>query len=186
MASLYCAEMTDAPESGASGAEATAPPSRPGTEPKAVRELRTRIEKTLSDLYEDYVADESGMYVVGLDTARVFIVPTWLDEDTTVIRLFAITNLDVPVTHELTSYLLTKNLEFVFGAFALDVAQGAVWFTHNLLGEFTAPEEFEATLAAVAETAAEYDNEIKSTFGGRLYTETPEESVPTPAVPGYL
>lgn len=178
--------MTDAPEANETDEEGPSAPTRPEDEPKLVGELRQRIEKTLSELYEDYVEDESGMYVVGLDTARVFIVPTWLDEETTVIRLFAITNLDVPVTHELSSYLLTKNLEFVFGAFALDVERGAVWFTHNLLGEFTAPEEFEATLAAVAETAAEYDNEIKSTFGGRLYTETPEESVPSPAVPGYL
>ena len=191
MTSLYCAAMTDAPtgptptdEHGTDAAPAS--PSRPEDEPKAVLELREKIEATLAKIYEDYVADESGMYVVGLDTARVFIVPTWLDEDTTVIRLFAITNMDVPVTKELTSYLLAKNLEFVFGAFALDIDRGAVWFTHNLLGEFTAPQEMEATLAAVSETAAEYDNEIKAKFGGRLYTEAPEESVPSPAVPGYL
>lgn len=182
MTSLYCAAMTDAaiPEE-----DRTTMP-RPEDEPKLVVELREKIEATLADMYEDYVADERGMYVVGLDTARVFIVPTWLDDETTVIRLFAITNLDVPVTQELANYLLAKNLEFVFGAFALDIDRGAVWFTHNLLGEFTAPEEMVATLAAVSETAAEYDNEIKSKFGGRLYTEAPEESVPSPAVPGYL
>jgi hypothetical protein len=186
MASLYCAEMADAPDTNATDGGVRGGSPRPEAEPQRVVELREKIEKTLSGLYEDYVADERGMYVVGLDTARVFIVPTWLDEQTTVIRLFAITNLDVPVTNELTSYLLAKNLEFVFGAFALDAERGAVWFTHNLLGEFTAPEEIEATLAAVSATAAEYDNEIKSKFGGRLYTEAPEESVPSPAVPGYL
>lgn len=177
--------MTDAPDRSDTSA---APEAKADgdDEPKLVTELRRKIEETLERLYEDYVADDRGMYVVGLDTARVFVAPTWLDEETTVIRLFAITNLDVPVTPDLMSYLLAKNLEFVIGAFALDEQRGAVWFTHNLLGEFTAPEELEATLAAVSETAAEYDNEIKATFGGRLYTEAPEESIPTPAVPGYL
>ena len=100
--------------------------------------------------------------------------------------MFAITNMDVPVSAALTSYLLEKNLEFVFGGFALDVPRGAVWFNHNLLGEFTTPEAFEATVAAVAETANEYDDVICERFGGRLYTDETARSVPTPATPGYL
>lgn len=177
--------MSDAPENRPETSTGY-PKPRPKGEPERVVALREKIESTLERLYEGYLADERGMYVLGLDTARVFVVPTWLDEETTVIRLFAVTNLDVPVTQELMSYLLAKNLEFVFGAFALDEERGAVWFTHNLLGEFTASEEIEVTLAAVSETADEYDNEIKSKFGGRLYTEAPEDFVPTPAVPGYL
>jgi hypothetical protein len=186
--------MTDAPEDQSPVPGPTRPEDhpenypkpRPKDEPESVVALREKIERTLSDLYEGYVVDEHGIYVVGSQTARVFIVPTWLDEGPTVIRLFAITNLGVGVTTDLMSYLLAKNLEFVFGAFALDAEEGAVWFTHNLLGEFTAPEEIETTLAAVIETADEYDDEIKSMFGGRLYTEGPELSVPEPAVPGYL
>ena len=186
MTSLYCAGMADAPEEPDTAGAAEYPKPRPKDEPAGVVALREKIDATLERVYQGYVADERGMYVLGLETARVFIVPTWLDEETTVIRLFAVTNLDVPVTQELMAYLLAKNLEFVFGAFALDADQGAVWFTHNLLGAFTAPEEIEATVAAVSETADEYDNEIKSLFGGRLYTEAPQDAVPPPALPGYL
>ena len=176
--------MTDAP--GKDAGEDSYPKPRPEGEPAHVLLQREKIEKTLEQLYDSYGVNRQGMYVLGLETACVFIVPTWLDDDTTVIRLFAITNLDLPVTSELMEYLLTKNLEFVFGAFALDSDRGAVWFTHNLLGEFAAREEFEAALAAVAETVDEHDNEIKARFGGRLYTDAPERSVPAPAVPGYL
>ena len=49
-----------------------------------------------------------------------------------------------------------------------------------------APEEFEATLAAVAETADRYDDEIKERFGGRLYVEAPGLAVPSPPSAGYL
>jgi hypothetical protein len=47
-------------------------------------------------------------------------------------------------------------------------------------------EELEITLAAVAQTADRYDDEIKSRFGGRLYIEDPEQTAPPPANPGYL
>ncbi|MDQ3964417.1 MAG: YbjN domain-containing protein [Actinomycetota bacterium] len=137
-------------------------------------------------MVDGYAADDQGNYVLGVASARVFIVPTWLENDASVVRVFAITNLDVPVTAELTSYLLEKNLEFVFGGFALDIGHGAVWFNHNLLGDFITPEEIEATIAAVAQTADRFDDEIKSRFGGRLYVETPENAVPSPTSPGYL
>ena len=148
--------------------------------------LRETIEAALGSMVEGYAADDHGNYVLGLESARVFVVPAWVEDDKTVIRVFAITNLDVPVTAELTKYLLEKNMEFVFGGFALDVENGAVWFNHNLLGDFVAPEELEATMAAVAHTADQFDDEIKGRFGGRLYVEAPEDAVPSPAVPGYL
>ncbi|HWC14544.1 MAG TPA: YbjN domain-containing protein [Actinomycetota bacterium] len=162
------------------------PKPRPKGEPEAIVKIRELIEGKLSEMVDTYVVDEHGNYILGIATARVFIVPTWIESGSTVIRVFAITNLDVPITAELTSYLLEKNLEFVFGGFALDVDAGAVWFNHNLLGDFAHPDHLEATLAAVAQTADRYDEEIKQRFGGRLYIETKDEAIPTPATPGYL
>ncbi|MDQ3915277.1 MAG: YbjN domain-containing protein [Actinomycetota bacterium] len=165
---------------------ATLPKPRPEGEPEGVVALRELIEKKLSEIAGTYLVDQHGNYVVGLQSARSFVVPTWLENGMTVVRVFAITNLGVPVTAELTRWLLAKNLEFVFGAFALDVENGAVWFNHNLLGGFLAPEELEATIAAVIETANRFDDEIKSSFGGRLYVEGAEDAVPPPPAPGYL
>ena len=162
------------------------PHPRPAGEPDEVTKLRELIESTLVGMEAPYFVDKQGNYILGLDSARVFIVPTWIEDGPTVIRVFAITNMDVPVTAELTSFLLAKNLEFVVGAFALDADAGAIWFNHNLLGEFAHKEELESSLAAVAETANTLDDEIKSRFGGRLYVEMPEEATVPPPVPGYL
>jgi hypothetical protein len=174
-----------APTAAATPAAAELPKPRPQGEPPAVVALREMIEAKLATV-GGYLTDQHGNYVLGLQSARTFIVPTWLENGATVVRVFAITNLAVPVTAELTRWLLAKNLEFVFGAFALDVENGAVWFNHNLLGEFAAPEELEATIGAVIETADRFDDEIKNRFGGRLYVEGAEDAVPTPAAPGYL
>ena len=162
------------------------PKPRPKGEPEKVQKLRELIESKLAEMVDLYFSDDHGNYVLGIASARVFIVPTWIENGATIVRVFAITNLDVPVTPELTQWLLKKNLEFVFGGFALDTEAGAVWFNHNMLGDFAHPEQLEATLAAVAQTADQYDDEIKERFGGRLYVETPDESVPIPDTPGYL
>ena len=162
---------------------------RPDGEPAPVTQLRETIEKALTSAVGGYATDDRNNYLVGSDSARVFVVPTWLEgeeEVVTVARVFAITNLDVPVTAELTSWLLAKNLDFVFGAFALDVEAGAIWFNHNLLGGDLEGPELEAALHAVAQTADRFDDEIKERFGGRLYIEAPGEAGPTPPAPGYL
>ena len=187
--SLYCGLMPQKKttakrnEAGAGTPSIEAPPDtsepypkpRPKDEPEVVVKLRELIEGKLEEMVERYFVDPRGSYVFGLDSARVFVIPAWLKNEATVVRVFAITNMEVPVTSELTSYLLAKNLDFVLGAFALDATQGAIWFNHNLIGEFLAPEELEATLAAVAETANQMDDEIKEQFGGRLYSEKPTE-----------
>ena len=92
----------------------------------------------------------------------------------------------MPVTGQLSGYLLEKNLNFVLGSFALDAEKGAVWFNHNLLGQYLDPDELEATVAAVAQTANELDDEIKDRFGGRLFAEQPSDSISPPSTPGYL
>jgi Putative bacterial sensory transduction regulator len=162
------------------------PHPRPPGEPETVTKLREKIEAKLAELLDEYVVEDKGSYVFRFDSALIYVVPAWLKDETSVVKVFAVTNLDVPVTPQLTAFLLARNLEFVLGAFALDESHGAIWFNHNLLGEFTAPEELEATLGAVAQTANKFDDEIKAQFGGRLYSEEPDEKVPPPTTAGYL
>lgn len=162
------------------------PKPRPEGEPENVTAVREVIENKLTEMVEGYVADEHGNYVVGVASARAWIMPAWLPNGASVVRVFAITNLDVPVTAELTSFLLDKNLEFVFGSFALDVGHGAIWFNHNLLGDHMNPEELEAAISAVVQTADRFDDEIKARFGGRLYIEAPDAKIEPPLAPGYL
>ncbi|HYN36710.1 MAG TPA: hypothetical protein VEV82_06995, partial [Actinomycetota bacterium] len=153
--SLYCGLMPQKKKTATKSDSAAVPPPseappetseafpkpRPKGEPEAVLKLRELIEGKLEEMVERYFVDPRGSYVFGLDSARVFVIPAWLKNEATVVRVFAITNMEVPVTSELTSYLLAKNLDFVLGAFALDATQGAVWFNHNLIGEFLAAEE---------------------------------------------
>ena len=53
------------------------PKPRPKDEPDKVVELRGLIEAKLAELVDQYFVDEHGNYIVGIASARVFIVPTW-------------------------------------------------------------------------------------------------------------
>ena len=181
------AQQADPGEGVAAGATASHNQKpRPAGEPEGAVKVRELIEAKLTEMLHGYSVDKRGSYVFGYESAHVFVVPAWLPNGETVVRVFAITNLDVPVSAQLTSYLLEKNLDFVLGSFALDADEGAVWFNHNLLGQYLAPDEFEATVAAVAQTANELDDEIKNRFGGRLYAEDPPANISPPHAPGYL
>ncbi|MBM4437680.1 MAG: YbjN domain-containing protein [Actinobacteria bacterium] len=138
----------------------------------SVDELRGVLESYLNEHFGAYHVDDEGDFFIEYESARVFVCPrTWSGEGQshTVVQLFSVTNVDVPVTDELTRFLATQNLNLLFGHFALRDDQ--VWFGHTLLGDFLDADELVTALSTVARTANRYDEEIKERFGGRLYTE---------------
>jgi len=138
-----------------------------------IQELRGTLESYLNEHFGHYNVDPEGDFVVEYESARVYICPrTWSDNgDHTVVQLFSVTNVEVPITKELTDFLSTENLSLLFGHFALHDKEREVWFGHTLLGDFLDPEELVTALSAVARAANKYDDLIKERFGGRLYTE---------------
>jgi hypothetical protein len=146
---------------------------------------RARIEPVLAGMFPELVRLNDGGYAVDAGSVRVF-VSLRLVEGTVLVRVFSITNLDVPVDGDLPAFLLGLNLSLAVGRFALDTAKRAVWLDHVL----TAEQLDEATLArgvaTIAGTADRYDDEIKSRFGGRTFREegSPVEQAATLAAPG--
>lgn len=139
----------------------------------SIEELRGKLESHLSENFGQFTVDGEGDFVVEYESARVYICPrTWSDNgDHTVVQLFSVTNVDVPVTRELTDFLSTENLSLLFGHFALNEKDRSVWFGHTLLGDYLDAEEIVTALSAVARAANKYDDLIKDRFGGRLFTE---------------
>jgi hypothetical protein len=136
-----------------------------------VEELRRRLERYLDELFGGHQTDPEGDYVVPFGSALAFLRPIEIYGGQTAVRVWAITNVDVPVTDELTRFVATENGKLVFGVLSVDEQRGAVLLGHTLLGEFLNREELKVAVAAVATVADGYDDEIKSRFGGRLFTE---------------
>jgi hypothetical protein len=134
-------------------------------------ELRQKLERMLDDLFDTHQQDPEGDYVVPYGSAVAFLRPIEIYGGQTAVRVWAITNVGLNVTDDLARYLATENGKLVFGVLSLDDSRGTVVLGHTLLGEFLNREELKVAVAAVAMVADTYDDEIKSRFGGRLFTE---------------
>lgn len=132
--------------------------------------LRRRLEQYLQELGVAYSVDRAGDFAVSGGHATTFVSARDRGERT-VARIWAITNVDVEPTDELTRYLLTENAKIAFGGFQTD-GSSKVALSHTLLGDYLQRAELEVALAFVASTADRYAEEIKRRFGGKLFGET--------------
>lgn len=131
--------------------------------------LRRQLDQQLGEIGIPYGIDQAGDFAVSYGDATTYLRPR--DQSgRTVVRIWAITNVDVDLTDELTRFLVTENAKLAFGGFEVD-RSGKVAFSHTLLGDFLQRAELEVALGAVATTADQYAKEIKSRFGGKLFGE---------------
>jgi len=94
------------------------------------------------------------------------------NEDTVInVRSAVVTG--ATLTPELQNFLLRENAELGFGAFSID-QDGKILLEHTIVGSTCDPNELEASVMAVLETADEYDDEIVARWGGqRALDQTP-------------
>lgn len=130
-----------------------------------------RVQSVLHQMFSEVVeVPDGGGYAVDTGSARVFVQVRLVDT-AVMVRVFSITNVDVPTEDGLAPYLLSLNHTLALGRFSLDPSGRSVWCDHVL----TADELDDATIAraisAVASTADQYDDDIKGRFGGRTFRE---------------
>jgi hypothetical protein len=139
---------------------------------KKLAVVRERVEGILGSLLETAPdTDADGDFQLPLGDVRVTVAPRALAQGPVVVRVFAVTNVNVDVTPELGLMLARLNFGLMFGRFALDAAHNAIWFDETLLGEHFSDEELRFAVQVVASTADEWDDRLKQMFGGATYQE---------------
>ena len=129
--------------------------------------LRARIEPILTDLIgSPPTLDPDGDWVFLFRKARVFVAPRTTSDGRVIVRVFAITNVGLPITPQLALFIASLNFGLAFCRFALDAQHGAVWVDETLLGDLVSDEELRFTVETVASTAADWEGRIKEMFGG--------------------
>jgi len=147
--------------------------------------MRARIAPILAEMLGGTApTDADGDYLVKVGSVEVFVSPMAVPNMVPVVRVFAITNVAVNLTPELGLFLSRVNFTLLFGRFALDTDHRAVWFSETLLGEAFRDDELRFTVAAVAQTADEWDDRIAQMFGGAARASVPEAEQPAPPKPG--
>lgn len=134
---------------------------------------RSRIDEILTDMLgHSPLEDDDGDYSVLIGSIQVTIATRAMVGGEVVIRVFAITNVDLSVTPELGLVLARLNFGLTFGRFALDAEDRSIWFDETLLGEDFREGELRFVLNMVATTADGWDDRLKQMFGGATYRET--------------
>jgi hypothetical protein len=149
---------------------------------------RTRIESIVTEILGRHPdQDTDGDYVLPIEEVHVMVAPRAAPNGQVVIRIFAITNVAVSAAPELGLFLARLNFGLMFGRFALDAENHAIWFDESLLGEQFREEELRFAIQMVASTADEWDDRLKQMFGGVTYQEVLEgraAETPPPIKPG--
>lgn len=156
--------------------------------------LRERLSVLLTKLLEPnaFEVDHDGDFTFPFKSTRVWVAPRGLPGGPLVVRVFAVTNVEIEPSPALGLFLSETNFALAFGRFALDTHRRAVWFEETLLGEFVADEELTFVIQIVASTADQFDDRIAAVFGGRVFNppgsagaaaEVPSEK---PGAAGYL
>jgi len=145
------------------------PGRRPSGAQLDVAAAKARVEQVLASMFEKVEALPEDVYAVDMGSVRVFVGIRNVS-DAVMVRVFSLTNVDVPVDGDLPRHLLALNFGIALGRFSLDVANKTVWFDH-MIGADELDEALARTIANVAATADKFDDEIKSRFGGRTFRE---------------
>jgi Putative bacterial sensory transduction regulator len=134
------------------------------------------IERTLNNSPAYRKVDDT-LYVIKQGSAYVMITVVPWGHNRAMVRCTAQLVKGVDVDGPLAKQLLELNGHLRFGAFAVDVAEKTVLFTHTILGGTTLdPEELHATLRDVALIADEYDDKLMKKYGGQRMIDLLEEA----------
>ncbi len=156
------------------------PPPQPSPPPKRTgvfldpEDLRDHVGDLLRAMLGGYEVDAAGNFTFTHDSARIFVTIGTSPVGPTV-GVFSITNVGVEFSKEVGAFLLTTNHKLGFGSFSYDPENQAVWLRHTLLGTMLDGPELQATLMAIASTAAKVDDAIRDQFGGRAFHDAPED-----------
>lgn len=130
-----------------------------------------RARDYLFDLFgEVNVSAVSGAFALQEGSTFVYVRAFPIGEGQAGVEVFSYVLSDVPVTEELTRFLLTHNLKLVFGGFGLALGadgNGSVLLTHTILADTMDPDELYASVTAIAKVADNLDDQLITRFGGK-------------------
>ena len=128
------------------------------------RDTYERVEEYLQELFEETYLEDGHFYVTYGSTVLEISVESYGPEDASVaIIAYCVQGADID--DELLAGLLQLNHTLSFGAFS--VVGSDIFFAHSLFGRTLERSNLLSAIAAVAETADQYDDKIVAKYGGK-------------------
>ena len=123
------------------------------------------------EMFERSTDPKRPTFYMDFGSANIFVsVKPWANDKVMVnIGSWVIQGADI--TEDLMDFLLRRSFEKRFGAFGLEEEDDILYY-HRLAGENLDKEELKASIQAVAYASDEFDEIIKSRWGGRRFRDS--------------
>ncbi|HKB80625.1 MAG TPA: YbjN domain-containing protein [Thermoanaerobaculia bacterium] len=125
------------------------------------RQVKSYLDELVDEHFDD--AEHCDFYFKYGSTVLEISIDPYEDDDA-VIEVLAFCVQGAAPSFELTRELLRLNSEVPLGAFSM--VDKDVFFSHAFLGRRMRPEQFIASLDAVASISDEYDDKLVARYGG--------------------
>ena len=130
------------------------------------RQVKSYLDELVDEHFDD--AEHCDFYLkYGSTVLEISIDP--YEEDDAVIEVLAFCVQGVEPSFEMTRELLRLNAEVPLGAFSMIGKD--VFFSHSFLGRRMRPDQFIASLDAVASISDDYDDHLVKRYGGETALE---------------
>lgn len=130
------------------------------------RQVKSYLDELVDEHFDD--AEHCDFYLkYGSTVLEISIDP--YEEDDAVIEVLAFCVQGVESSYDMTRELLRLNSEIPLGAFSM--VGNDIFFSHSFLGRRMRPEQFIASLDAVASISDEYDEKLVKRYGGETALE---------------
>jgi hypothetical protein len=130
------------------------------------RQVKSYLDELVDEHFDD--AEHCDFYLkYGSTVLEISIDP--FEEDDAVIEVLAFCVQGVEPSFEMTKELLRLNSEVPLGGFSM--LGKDVFFSHSFLGRRMRPDQFIASLDAVASISDEYDDQLVKKYGGETALE---------------
>ena len=132
---------------------------------------KEKVQRFLTDWLGGVSIDRDGDFFAQAGSTIVFIRVLALNDNFSVVRIWANINRNVPESLELYKFLALTNMSNTVGHLAVTESETGVQVAvcHTLLGNFLDPGELESAVGTIASLADQFDDDIKAKFGGVFY-----------------
>jgi|LakMenE18May11ns_1017448.scaffolds.fasta_scaffold9958282_2 hypothetical protein len=140
--------------------------------------VKGKVQRMLTEELGSIKIDRDGDFIITHESAVVFVsVFAFNDKEDSdiVIRCTSPMIKDAPLTSELTKWVAIEGQHFSFGSCNLnpneDGTTAWIYFRYAIVGNDLDSNELISAVYRTVFTANQLDDELKSKFGGKLFTE---------------
>jgi len=140
--------------------------------------IKGKVQRMLTEELGTVKIDRDGDFIITHESAVVFVAVFAIndkEDSDIVIRCTSPMVKDAPLTSELTKWIAIEGQNFSFGSCSLnpndDGTTAWIYFRYAIVGNDLDSNELISAVYRTVFTANQLDDELKSKFGGKLFTE---------------